>query len=440
MQQDPTSHNTCTTEECARSNIDRATYQQAHVCDGRQCQKLLPDPQKVTRILRENEIPIMSLEELNGEPRLTVSGSFKALPGDYIAISHVWADGIRGSTETGLNLCQIEQLLSGLCHSDKLALPTTRFGLDCLCIPRPESDSGAYIQALVGIRNVYINASSVLVVDKTIEECILSSSTRISVLAKELIFVLKDGFHTYKVNNGPSMRRTVCVVWQSIAAQLYRLRAKQGQLNIEHIHQELRYRLTNAWQEEYLSVSGMSGLDTQSLLEVKGEERTKKFWLMLKWIPFNVPFLDCPKLSQQGFRWAPRTMMHPSRTLLDTELEGQKSECTKSGLVGTYPTVAFDNFLKGSAEKSESISYVWSSPKPPDSHVFDTVMLASETKTIMSAGEWVPAAAFYRQDRADEDPQASSASKSASTLRTFREFESARNLVKGSRRKLQGRF
>ena len=450
IQQDPVGHETCTAEACARNNIDDSTYQQAHVCRSRRCQKLLPDLQKVMKILKEDKIPVMCLETLSGEPQLIVSASSKTDPGDYIAVSHVWADGLGGATECGLNRCQVERL-SKLCNSVKKRSMNGHFWIDSLCIPRVDRD--VYIKALIGLRDVYINASSVLVVDKTIEECTSSSSTENlyahiylsawmqrmwtyeeAVLAKQLVFVLKDGFHIYKVDTWPSMRRTICVVWQSLATQLYRLRAKQERLNIGHIYQAFRYRLTNVPQEEFLSVSGMLGLDTQSLLSVKGEERTKKFWLMLKWIPFNVPFLDCPKLSESGFRWAPKTMMCPSRTTLDTEVEGEKSECTEKGLIGTYLTVSLDRLLKGIARKHGSIFYIWvkgsdgsvappgdcrallrlycveSWDEQPNSHDFDTIMLGSEIRTVISEGEWVAGAAFCYQDRTVEDPHIPSSS------------------------------
>ncbi|KAF4624035.1 hypothetical protein G7Y89_g14140 [Cudoniella acicularis] len=158
MQQDPVGHKECTIEEYARNNIDASTYQQTHICDSRQCQKLLPNLEEVMGILREIEIPIICLETLNGESRLIVSASSKSLPGNYFAISHVWADGLGGSTEIGLNLCQVERL-SRLCSSLKTTPPTARFWVDYLCIPR--TDPHVYIQALVGIRDVYINASSV---------------------------------------------------------------------------------------------------------------------------------------------------------------------------------------------------------------------------------------------------------------------------------------
>jgi hypothetical protein len=57
-------------------------------------------------------------------------------------------------------------------------------------------------------------------------------------------------------------------------------------------------------------------------------------------------------------------------------------------------------------------------PKPPSSHDFDTIMLGSETRTVISAGEWVAGAAFSHQDSLVKDPQAPRSSTSA--IRKFR--------------------
>lgn len=434
MKQDPLGHETCTAKACARNDIDESTYQQAHICQDGRCQKILPNVHKVMAILKENQIPVIHLEVSNGQPRLVISASSKTDPGDYIAISHVWADGLGGATESGLNECQVRRL-SEICSAVNQTSSTVRFWVDCLCIPR--SDRDVYIQALIAIRDVYLNATFVLVLDKTIVECTTSSSTEDlyahsylsawmqrmwtyeeAVLARKVIFVLKDGFHPYKVDTKPWMRRTVSVVWQSLGTQLCRLRADRDHLNIGHIYQAFRYRLTNAPQEEFLSVSGMLGLNTETLLQYKGEERTKRFWLMLRWIPFNVPFLDCPKLSEPGFRWAPRTMMYPTQTAMDTAIDGQKSECTSDGLLGTYLTVTFDTVLTGSAAEHGSIFYTFicgdngsldpqvdyrsslrlhcveSWPNPPLGLEFNVIMFASEAKSVLDAGAWVAGVAL----------------------------------------------
>lgn len=91
---------------------------------------------------------------------------------------------------------------------------------------------------------------------------------------------------------------------------------------------------------------------------------------------------------------------------MDTELNGEKCECTEDGLIGTYLMVNFDNVLMGSARESGSVFYVWvkanyggitrtgasdylallrvycvqSWPSLPDSLEFDTIMLSSEKK------------------------------------------------------------
>ena len=453
IRQDPVGHETCSVEACARNNIDESTYQQAHICHSGHCEKLIPDVQKVVAILKDDDIPIMRLERANEKLRLTVSAASKTKPGNYIAISHVWADGLGGSSERGLNLCQVERL-SQLSSSYRKTSNNLWFWVDSLCIPRVQKD--VYYKAPVGIRDVYINASTVLVLDKIIERCTLSSSTEYlyahiylsawmqrmwtyeeAVLAQQVVFVLKDGFHVYRVDTPPSMRATVCVIWQCLATQLYRLRVEKSQLNIGHIYHAFRYRLTNAPQEEFLSVSGMLGLDTQSLLELKGEERTQRFWLMLRWIPFNVPFLDCPKLSNPGFRWAPKTMMYPSPTQLDTNVESEQFECTAHGLKGTYLTIFLDQLLKGGAiderlirpskiprmGDTTNIFYIWvngsnasitapgdhrallrlycneSWPRPPEFRFFNALILPSREyrRTVIEKGQWVAGAALYHE-------------------------------------------
>jgi hypothetical protein len=67
----------------------------------------------------------------------------------------------------------------------------------------------------------------------------------------------------------------------------------------------------------------------------------------LRDIPANVVFIEGPKLSFPGFRWAPKTMMHPTETRLDTLADSRKSVCTKDGLFGSYLYLQFDRRLQG---------------------------------------------------------------------------------------------
>ena len=451
IKQDSLGHEPYTAEACARNNIDKRNYRQAHVCEGASCEKVFANLGVVTTILHEDRIPIMNVEEVDGRMKIMVTAALKNFPSNYIAFSHVWADGIRGATETGLNECQVRRL-STLSSAYRGTTGSVPFWVDCLCIPRLDKD--VYFKALVGIRDVYMNACCTLVTDKAIEACTMSSSTeqlyaRIylsawmqrmwtyeeAVLGRKLAFVLQDGFHTYSLDTLPATRQTVSVVWQCLATQLYRLRVDQKRINIGHIFQAFRCRLTNVPQEEFLSVSGMLGLDTGRLMTAKGEERTMLFWLMLRWIPFNVLFLDCPKLGMPGFQWAPKTMMYPSQTQMDTEIEGLKAKCTENGLICTYLTVSFSPAVDGSAAESGSIFYIWvetddgsvgshgdhrallrlycveSWPQPPVVLQFDTIVFPSEVWALPVRGQWVAGAACLHHginDRSVDDTKAAS--------------------------------
>ena len=435
ISQDHDGHEACTASVCSRSNVDESTYRQAHVRDDCTCKPLLPDPQKVYDAIGQDQVPVMGLEGSDGDMRLVVRALSAESEEEYIAVSHVWVDGIGGKTETGLKQCQVERL-HALCHS--IANSGSRyFWVDSLCIPRCENDRGLYVKALDSIKTVYSRASHVLVLDKGIERCLTSSSRENlyaqiylsgwmqrmwtyeeAILAKKLVFRLKDGFHTYSVKTKPTIRPIISVVFQSLGSQLFRLRAPKDRLNIGHVYTAFRYRTTNAKQEEFLSVSGVLGLNTQSLVENKGDARVRLFWLNVRQIPFDVVLLQGPKLDAPGFRWAPKTMMSPSHISLDSESEGKKSECTEYGLVGSYLTVRLSHALQGTASMAGSISNVFitgsqhdhtesatvirvscveSWPKAPDCKPFDAILLADEQMRIPAPGTREAGVALYRQ-------------------------------------------
>jgi hypothetical protein len=439
MKQDPTGHQTCTQEACARNNVDEATYQQAHVCPDGQCSKVVPDIAYIVNALKTDHLPLLELRADGSAPRLAVSTTPKEGPEVYVAISHVWADGLGGKAERGLNECQVTRLQQ-LCKELLPSVAGVRFWIDSLCIPGPEIDEHAYKKALVGIKHVYRNASAVLVLDTSIAQCTTSASTEVlyahiylsawmqrmwtyeeAVLAKKLVFRLRDGFHHYLTTTQPTARRTVCLVWQSIASELFRLRTTPSSVNIGHIYHAFRYRLTNAPKGEFLSVSGILDLDTELILSAEGDDRTRRFWMNLRWLPFNIPFLDGPKLNMPGFQWAPKTMMWPSQTRLDTETAGAKCECTASGLVGEYSMIALSHSIAGSASGRSSVLNVWveggkdktndlassalvrifcfkSWVPAPLSRSFNAILLHSERNTVPEHGQKLTGVALLRED------------------------------------------
>ena len=351
LNQDPAGHETCTKTQCDRNNVDSSTYEQSHVTKDCLCSALKPDVQQVIQILKNHGIPIIVLHESHEEIKLSIMNSTTMEPTGYLAISHVWADGLGGSTETGLLQCQARRLLKLLSPFKSFSV-SSHFWLDTLCIPR--SDPDAYMAALIGIRTVYLNAKVVVVLDRMIETCsdgdpwvLLFARIHLSpwvqrmwtyeeaVLAKRLAFVLKDGKSLWfdEGETWPKFGDALKVVYRSLGRNLITLRSVNT--DIGTIQNAFRYRLTNARNEEFLSVAGILGLDTTELLKVHGEARTCRFWVLLKHVPLLAPFHDGPKLSVPGFRWAPSTLMSIASQSI-RGVPGIEAECTTEGLIGSY--------------------------------------------------------------------------------------------------------
>jgi hypothetical protein len=84
--------------------------------------------------------------------------------GDYFAISHVWADGLRSTTEVGIPLCRAQRLQQ-LCFS--MAGKETPFWHDSLCVPAEVERRRIAITQMNG---VYQNATGVIAVDSGVRQ------------------------------------------------------------------------------------------------------------------------------------------------------------------------------------------------------------------------------------------------------------------------------
>ena len=158
-------HENCTSVECKRNNIDITTYQTLHWTESCRCQFVKPDLKSVLEIIDRDEIPVV--EVMDSEPlRLKVKAQPPNEAGNYLAVSHVWVDGLGSTTEIGMPECQVRRL-------GKLARIASESSecvlwMDSLCIPAAETQRKKSIRRL---RDVYRNAEKVLVIDKTIREC-----------------------------------------------------------------------------------------------------------------------------------------------------------------------------------------------------------------------------------------------------------------------------
>lgn len=110
---DKAKHRSCTSAGCIADNIDTATYQTRHINHHCQCPLLSVDINAVKNILEKDPqgIPLVEISRTSeSTPELKVA---EHQPGRrYIAISHVWADGLGNQEHNALHCCRISRLLS----------------------------------------------------------------------------------------------------------------------------------------------------------------------------------------------------------------------------------------------------------------------------------------------------------------------------------------
>jgi hypothetical protein len=101
-------HDYCDKAKCVASQVDKASYVTRHVDPDYNCSHVPIDVDRVKRILDDGKNPVIRIHpsENQGESvQLTVEAS-----GNYVAISHVWAQGLGNSKANSLPTCQLSRL------------------------------------------------------------------------------------------------------------------------------------------------------------------------------------------------------------------------------------------------------------------------------------------------------------------------------------------
>lgn len=170
----PSRHQSCSKQKCVayQNNLERYTTQ--HCMNDCKCEELSIDNGAVEDTLLKGQIPLLriipgqSLADLSLEIIPYQTGS------QYVALSHVWADGLGNPYANALPRCQLLRLLSllqcsnmprdsGDCDQELL------LWCDTLCCPVKPSE--AKTRALVQMKRTYQDATMVLVLDASLQLC-----------------------------------------------------------------------------------------------------------------------------------------------------------------------------------------------------------------------------------------------------------------------------
>jgi hypothetical protein len=162
-------HTRCNRHQCLLYQIND-NYKVAHIPETCHCSKHLFDLDAVIAALQKpNVIPLLKILGDDAE-QLEVEVIESSSDTVYVAISHVWADGLGNPKENYLPRCQLARLKKMIDALDDPNLSSgertsigTLLWIDTLCCPAQSGE--AKNKALEKIPQVYKNAKHVLVLD-----------------------------------------------------------------------------------------------------------------------------------------------------------------------------------------------------------------------------------------------------------------------------------
>ena len=356
-------HGSCSNTTCHRNNVDIDTYQQQHSLEGCSCLKVSPLFQEVTTAIREKQIPVISIS--NAEKLATSI----ARDTPYVAISHVWADGLGSTTEQGMYWCQAKRLSSFA--SDAAGLGTA-FWVDSLCIPEATEYRK---EAIAMMKSVYQNATKVVVVDRSIcqqsaQQTIMSLIYIVATsswmqrlwtypeayLASSILLAFSDRLvdlqelidQAIRMAAVPSAQQLLSKLCEPLILELLSL-VPQPQaphrLPISRVLDVMRSRSTSRKSDETIAVSTVLNVDTRELLRMDGDERMITPFLQVSRVPWFILFDKRPKVLREPYRWMPSTFLCWTADPLDVSRNPVHAYCTKEGLKARIAVLELDSDL-----------------------------------------------------------------------------------------------
>ena len=346
------SHTACNDDVCIAWKIDPRGYNAVHTEKHCVCLELSVRPERIEQILRQDQLPLIEISPHQEPPSTNVTVRIDDRNTGFVAISHVWADGLGNETSNSLPACslqEISRLVDQLPRNSTSQNEDVPFWIDTLCVPLEPPDLKQL--ALSRMRDPYSRAEHVLILDNYLrsvraEDCdVLELFARLSCcnwirrlwtlqegrLAKRTWFQFQDKAIEFKASfwdgiqtqspKGSDHRRMlidIAVVWsatEGIVSMEEKSDAARPELDLlSYLRSTLWSRTVSVAADEALCLFCLADLEMEKILSVPATviSRMTMFWKQMQTVPSGFFFSKARhKLDVPGLRWAPSSFMGP---------------------------------------------------------------------------------------------------------------------------------
>ncbi|KAM3522899.1 hypothetical protein NHJ13051_005424 [Beauveria bassiana] len=351
----PNDHTNCTNYACRAFQIDISQYKPRHVVDGCQCDDVHVDEAEVTRILKNSDsYPMLKIEPgaTEAEPARITLETYEA-DMNYVALSHVWADGLGNPHSNALPNCQIVRTANYVANLNQAYNNSNnprseyRVWVDTICCP-VELEGKAV--ALERIADVYRNAAHVLLLDSsltclntetcslaerllrtfscsawmrrlwTLQEAVLPNNLCVQFQDKAVaVSALMQDLYLQGMKDMRFLR-----IWHDLLNEVNVIRNfEDTSRSLEHVYfkpqlitlqRSIHFRTVSVPSDEPLCIAVLMGLQIDGLTFMKdGEQRMAAVWAALAetlgGLSTSLVFHLEETLSMKGWRWAPKSLL-----------------------------------------------------------------------------------------------------------------------------------
>jgi hypothetical protein len=181
-------HSSCSELGCTALQLNYGTYEPLHICPPEtraKCSRSGPRIRDVAGIIDNDAIPLIRVDSNGVFDMLALSEGPRR---KYVAISHVWSDGLGNPRENKLNDCtlrHVQKLVNALYAPENHPVA---FWIDTICIPPQRyhftKHGDSRKRGINLMAQIYANADKVLVLDRWLQQVDFKSRISLSELTE----------------------------------------------------------------------------------------------------------------------------------------------------------------------------------------------------------------------------------------------------------------
>jgi hypothetical protein len=332
----------CSNRHCSLYQLDQESYETKHTEDCPECKEMHVEADELLAILVRRQIPLVAaISEKETQTTIKLQPHLGTTP--YLALSHVWADGLGNLARNGIPRCQMLRL-SAYARDNLPSGENVYSRLDTLCCP-PDSMNRPKEQgvALDPMPDTYLKAHTVGILDRWLSAQHLRTDPIIDALFKVVCWpwtrrlwtLQEDALAQRLLVNGSDGvfdpdRAVETLARQRDAVELLNIRMDilhgwytirgfkdLGTVELFHaLYPSLAFRTTSVLDDEPLRLATLFRLPVAAIAQQRThEERMVKFRSTFAELPAEIMDHYESRLQIPGFRWAPRSFMSDDESL-----------------------------------------------------------------------------------------------------------------------------